>query len=455
MAGKVLVKTNTLAYNLPPNTNTEFEYSIKPTENIQPNTVYYFRVPGGEYPIALPSLKTSSNINSKSNTITNGSFEMGLENWVFNINAGAAATTSFDKTQRKEGVQSLKVNVTQTIMASDVSLTHQPVETQVGKVYLVRFWAYSTKNGSKMQLAITGNKKLTYDYKLYTGWQQFQFAFKAFEPTVALSFLFQFKTEYHLDLIDILDENNEEVDVPMNYMWQNKRPVDQYAWLSADGENSVGLPDGRAVWTFSDGWYGYNDTTTNSMSTHQLLRNTLVVQSEPPPDGTLITKIGGTLEKPDAIMKPPNPHGHDNFFWPRDMIVENDSLKILLPDVVQWNPGDVLMDGDREAVGVFSLPDLTLRSIEWMPWLSKQYYIALCRADDGFTYAYGGKPVTPVESYAVVARFPTGMLNAVTPWQFLTDTGWSYTESNSKNIADVQLFSVAKVRTLTITSHYS
>lgn len=445
-AGKIMARTNELAQTMSNNTVTEFEYSIQPTENITANTTYYFKIPGIDYPLALPSLQTAATINTRKKSVTNGSFESGLQDWVFKVQNGAAATYAVIDSLHKDGTKSMLVNVSTRGGARDIRLTHKAIKFNPGKIYMVRFWAKSKKRSANMKLAVNGNAKtLTYDYKLYTGWQEFQFAFKAADAAATLNFLFTTATEYNLDKIEILDENNKEIDVPMNYMWQNNRPQNEYAWLSADGQISEPLPDGRTVWTFSDGWYGYNDTTTNSMSTHQLLRNTLVVQTAPKPNGVLHTIIGGTVEAPEAIMIPPNPIGHDDFFWPRDMIVENDSLKILLPDTRQLNPNDPVTYGNREAIGVFSLPDLTLRSIEWMPYIDSLQYGTLCKGDDGYTYAYSKHEINQFESHAIVARFPTGSLSVTTPWQFLTDTGWSYDYRNSKEIADVELYSVVRL----------
>ncbi len=445
--GNIFVKTNELDVPIANSTTSEYEYSLQPTDNIQPNTTYYFKIPGLDYSVVLPSLQTTTGINTKQKVISNGSFEDSLKDWTFTVASGASAATNIIDSVHKDGIKSFVVNVSKASVLNPVTLSHTVFPLSVGHTYLVRFWAFSKKNSAPMQLNLAGNKTLPYDYKLYTGWQEYQFAFKASDPSVALSFLFQSATTYTIDKVDILDENNEEVDVPMNYMWQNNRPENEYSWLSADGENSEPLPDGRTVWTFSDGWYGYNDTTTNSLSTHQLLRNTFVTQSKPRPDGVLNTIIGGTVDQPQALMNPPDKRDHDNFFWPRDMTVDNDSLKVLLPEVIQVNEGDPLTDGNREAVGVFSLPDLTLRSIQWMPWLDSTYYIALCKADDGYTYAYGSHPISAFENHAVVARFITGQLSATTPWQFLTDTGWSFDSHNSKEIADVQLFSVTRLGT--------
>lgn len=445
--GKLFVKTNELDVTLANGTTSEYEYCIQPTTNIQANTTYYFQIPGNDYPVVLPSLTTSANINTKKKLITNGSFEDSLKDWTFVVNAPAAATTSLPDSVHQDGTKSLVVAVTKTGVPSAVRLTHKAFALTVGKTYMVRFWAYAKNNSAKMQLALKGNKTLTYDYKFYTGWREYQFAFKAAQPNVTLNLLFQTATVYTVDKVEILDDSNAEVDVPMNYMWQNNRPENEYSWLSADGENSQPLPDGRTVWTFSDGWYGYNDTTTNSMSTNRLLRNTFVTQSQPRPNGILHTITGGTAEQPEPLMNAPDKRGYDNFFWPRDLTIENDSLKILLPEVIQWKSGDPLTNGKRQAVGVFSLPDLQLRSIKWMTFLDSvpNYYVALCKADDGYTYAYSSHAISSYENHAIVARFPTGQLSATTPWQYLTDAGWTNNQQNSKEIANVELFSVTRL----------
>ncbi|QEC66602.1 T9SS type A sorting domain-containing protein [Panacibacter ginsenosidivorans] len=445
IAGKVLVRTTTLSVSMPNSTTSEHEYCIKPTNNISANTVYYFRVPNNDYPVALPSLATTATINSKRKSVTNGSFENNLQDWSFMVKPSSTATYTIVDSLQKDGIKALSVNVTKVGGATDVRLAHKALPLNIGATYMVRFWAKAKKRSAAMQLVVKGNRILTYDYKLYTGWQEFQFAFKAQSASVNLGFLFQTPTQYIIDHVEILDENNTGIDVPMNYMWQNKRAENEYAWLSADGVYSEPLPDGRTVWTCSDGWYGYNDTTTNSMSTHQLLRNTLIVQDAPRPDGNLVTNIGGTVSEPIAVMNPPDPQGWDDFFWPRDMTVENDSLKILLPDTRQQNQNDPVTYGNREAIGVFSLPDLMLRSIEYMPYIDTIQYGTLVKADDGYTYAYSKHEINPYEGRAIVARFPTGQLSVHTPWQFLTDTGWSYDYHNSKEIADVELYSVSRL----------
>ncbi|MEP6681603.1 MAG: T9SS type A sorting domain-containing protein [Parafilimonas sp.] len=445
-SGKILSRTNELNENLTNNTETEYEYSIQPTENIDASTTYYFKIPGADYPIALPTVTTTANINSKQKIISNGSFESDMKDWIFSTQGSAQATSNIIDSIHKDGLKTMLVNVATQGNVNDIKLQHNTVALNAGHVYLVHFWARADKRSAQMRLVVNGSTKtLPYDYKLYTSWEEFQFAFKAADANAVIGFNFTTATNYFIDKVEILDENNSQVDVPMNYIWQNNRPENEYSWLSADGQISQPLPDGRTVWTFSDGWYGNNDTTTNSMNTHQLIRNTFVTQTAAKPNGILHTTIGGTVNAPKALMTPPDPIGYDDFFWPRDMIVENDSLKILLPDTRQLNQNDDVTYGNREAIGIFSLPDLTLHSIQWMPYIDSIQYTTLCQADDGYTYAYGVHTINAFESHAIVARFPTGQLSVNVPWKFLTDTGWSYDYHNSKEIADVNLYSVTRL----------
>ncbi|MEP6513773.1 MAG: carbohydrate binding domain-containing protein [Parafilimonas sp.] len=445
-AGKVFVKTDELDEPILNAITSEYEWCIRPTKYIDANATYYFRIPNCDYSVVLPSLTTGNNLSIKQKAIYNGGFENYLAGWRTHVAGGAHAFFHVTDSVHHFGIKSLGVKVTQTGFSNSVILAHAPLTTNNTHTYLIRFWAKAKKDKAKLSLMLTTNTSKKYDFKLYTGWEQYQYAFKTNETSPVLSFSFQTKTEYVLDDVELLDEADASTDVEMNYMWQNKRPEDQYSWLSADGALSESLPDGRTVWTFSDGWYGYNDTTTNSMSTHQLLRNTLVVQDAPKPNGTLITKIGGAVQNPEALMRPLNPIGYDDFFWPHDMTVENDSLKILLPDIRVLNEGDPITSGNREAIGIFSLPDLTLQSIQWLPYLdSAGEYVTLCKGDDGYTYAYSSHQINSFESHAIVARFPTDNLSVTTPWEFLTDTGWRNDYHNSKEIADVELHSVTKL----------
>ena len=63
--GKIIVSSEKLPqYSLGRDEETEFEYCIKPTANIQPATTYYFRVNAAEYfpDLPFPSLKTAATL---------------------------------------------------------------------------------------------------------------------------------------------------------------------------------------------------------------------------------------------------------------------------------------------------------------------------------------------------------------------------------------------------------
>lgn len=63
VAGKIIVTSETLPpHSLGTGNETEYEYCIKPTANMQPSTTYYFRVAAAEYEVdrPLPSLTTAT-----------------------------------------------------------------------------------------------------------------------------------------------------------------------------------------------------------------------------------------------------------------------------------------------------------------------------------------------------------------------------------------------------------
>lgn len=444
--GKILLDSDQHNELLPAETTTEMEWCLKPTENIEKNTTYYFQIAGLDYQVGFPTLKTSSNIEVKPKNISNGGFEQGLKNWKYRV-SGSSANASFNviTTQHHFGEQALNVKVNQRGGDNNIALAHAPFNLSNNHTYMVRFWAKAAKNAATMRLVLDGRKTLYYDYKLYTGWREYQFAFKSKDPSLALVFLFTTATDYYIDDVELLQEDHPVVDVPMNYMWQNNRDPKEYGYLTTDGQNSEPLPDGRVAWIFSDSWIGYNDTTSNSIKTNQLLNNIMVVQSALKPNGELTTKYSGTPENPVALILPPLDTGHYNWIWPRDIMVENDSLKVFGPEAWWEYDGSQAAPRYKQTLSVFSLPDLVLRKNDYIPFLDTLGFGAMVKGDDAYNYAYASKGYDPLLSNTYVARFPKGKLWVTQPWEYLSENGWVGDYNQAKPIANVDLYSVIKL----------
>jgi hypothetical protein len=61
-AGNVFVSTEMFSKTISANTNSEFEWVITPTNNLQPNVTYTFRVANATTQIALPTLSTAATL---------------------------------------------------------------------------------------------------------------------------------------------------------------------------------------------------------------------------------------------------------------------------------------------------------------------------------------------------------------------------------------------------------
>ena len=410
----------------------EYEWCIKPTKYVTPNTKYYFRTQTGAGETTnLPTLTTAGTFDPPPAMLSNGSFEQGLNGWQ-NTDGNGGNTFALEDTAVFDGNTALRVTVSNPGKSGSLRTSHSPVHFDPGHIYLLRFWAKANVNGAPMALYIgNGTNGTTVSYKMYTDWQRYQYAFKPADTSMAISFFYQGKANYVLDDVTLVNDTDHVADVNMTYMWQDNRSG--YGWLTADGQESVPLPDGRAAWFFSDTWLGVTDTLNNFTNTDQLVNNDLVAQTGLPPNGTLTTYFTGTSASPTALMIPPTPKGAQWWYWPRDAIVENDTLKILLPEVERATPNADPTNSNIESIGYISLPDFKVIKIENVPYLSTDYYTVLLQEDTGkYNYAYGSRTVDS-NTFATIARYPRNQLSAAVAWQFLSDTSWvsDYTKATS------------------------
>jgi hypothetical protein len=431
--------------NIIPTDRTEYEWCLKPTSYIAPNTKYYFRSQTGAGETNnLPSLTTTGNFATPPAIVQNGGFEQGLTDWT-DIDNNGGNTFMIEDTAVYDGDQALRTVVTKPGASGSVESVHSNISTpDTSRVYLLRFWAKASVNGANMALSLQGvSTNYVIAYKMYTDWQRYQFAFKTADTSLAVQFLYQAKANYVLDDVTVIDDTDPVVDVDMTYMWQNNRAG--YGWLTADGQESIPLPDGRAAWFFSDTWLGYNNPLNNFTATDQLVNNDLVAQTDKPPYGTLSTYFTGTSAKPLALMLPITPEGVQYWYWPRDPIIENDTLKILLPEVERATTNADPTYAGIESIASISLPDLKVVNIENIPYLGDDQYSVLLHEDTGkYNYAYGGRTVGST-SFSTVARYPRDHLSAAVPWQFLSDTSWVSDNTQATSISPNTFGAIVKL----------
>jgi hypothetical protein len=411
----------------------EYEWCIKPTSYITPNTKYYFRASTGAGQTSnLPTLTTNGNFTGPPDILSNGGFEQGLTGWA-DTDKNGGNTFTIEDTAVYSGAQALRVTVTNPGTPGSVETVHSNITTaDTSRVYLLRFWAKADVNAAGITLSLQGaNTNYQVAFKMYTQWQRYQFAFKTADTSLAVKFLYQTRANYVLDEVTVVDDTDPVTDVDMTYMWQNNRAG--YGWLTADGQESVPLPGGGAAWFFSDTWLGYNNPLNNFTNTDQLVNNDLVAQTGKPPYGTLNTYFTGTSASPLALMLPITPAGVQYWYWPRDPIIENDTIKIILPEVERATTNAAPTFTNITSVASITLPDFKVVNIENIPYLGTDQYTVLLHEDTGaYNYAYGSRTVGS-QTYATIARYPRDHLSAAVPWQFLSDTSWvsDYTKATS------------------------
>lgn len=196
-------------------------------------------------------------------------------------------------------------------------------------------------------------------------------------------------------------------------------------WASADESVPISLPDGRVVWVFDDTSVGHvlPDGTLDPSNT--LVNNSFVVQ-----DGACFTpKLGGTSVARTSLIPSP---GLNEWYWPTSGVVDTASNRLLVFALQAQRTGPASLDFSILGVSVatFSLPDLTLQSVQPLAFAASQTCAASTCAYGSTSFYDGTNPTPDVYAYvsndlqAYVAR--TTVADVLTgPWQFWDGTRWS------------------------------
>ena len=354
-------------------------------------------------------------------TLSNGSFENDLSSWSHQETNGGAAAYAINKTDTvvHSGTNSCKVSVNATgSKINSVEMTQEGINISQDSLHVLHFWARSSVDMAEMYAALVdGDDTVKCHYKIRVGsggkegWHQYWFPFKSKSTSLKLKFFFSSVSDYYLDDIEILDQSNGVIDVYTFYMWHYNRSG--YGWFNADNDISVKLPDGRVAWFFNDSFFGTNDPYDNVFKGGTFVRNSMVIQEK---DNKLTTRPIAPGNNAYFMPVDPDPRpGYTTLYWVGDGFIEGGKLKIILIEVSYPSGGSAAGTG-RHYLASFSLPDLTLESIDLMPSYAYTYE---CMLDDGeYNYIYSWT-TKGFDSFTKVARARKGdFMGAKTPWTF-------------------------------------
>ncbi|MBB5912129.1 hypothetical protein BJY24_000996 [Nocardia transvalensis] len=210
-------------------------------------------------------------------------------------------------------------------------------------------------------------------------------------------------------------------------------------WTGGDSTWSAALPEGREVFAFSDTFLPPVHPPGRPPDAG-FVHNSFVVREA---DGRLSTVVGGTAERPAAVLAPPDP-GH--WFWLGAVTYPDGALQVPVTEWRSTGPGSLDIEFAGSSVARFDAHDLRRpisvtplprdRGIQWGQWV---------QPDGPRTYVYGVETAGDAK-YLHVARVDGGDLRH--RFSFWTGRGWSDDEADSARITDGinAEFSVHRVR---------
>jgi hypothetical protein len=207
-------------------------------------------------------------------------------------------------------------------------------------------------------------------------------------------------------------------------------------WTGGDGGASVGLPNGKVFWAFSDTWLAPVIDGLRPPNT-PLLANSVVIQN----GSQLATLHGGTSSSPQAFLNSDLPNlNYYVHYWNNGAIVSNNTLYVSYSGyIVSYSYLLV-----NTVIAAFSLPDLSLESVTPVPDGSTIKWGVSMMNDGGYTYIYGAGFPDGL-TYMYVARAPEDDL--LGPWQYFNGSTWSDDVSDAAPLTNVvkDPYSVGKI----------
>jgi len=380
-----------------------------------------------------------AHLGASAQILTNGDFESNWTGWTNSTTLGATATFSLDKTPANvhSGTNAAKVSVTKTgTDIKAVQLQHQSFNSSGDTVHLLTFWARTSVESAELTINIHGTSDIPCHFKLRNVWHKYLFPFKSSETSLVLNMFMHTQSDYFIDDVEILNQGSSLIDVRTLYRWHYKPQA--FGLQATDNDISLLLPDGRRVWFFNDTFLGINNPYDNNLQQSFFARNAMVIES---PNGVMTTVNYGTQANPHDFVVPAYPPSDGspapavNLYWVGDAVIENGKVKLILIEVIDPRDGNGTRGTARRDLATFSLPDLTLESVQQMPVTGTDSYEAVVE-DGNYWYLYAWIS-EGFSSWTKVARAAKGnLLGDVTPWEFYNNGVWTTDYTKASIVTD-------------------
>jgi hypothetical protein len=382
-------------------------------------------------------------LSASAQILSNGGFEQGLAGWTNSSASGSAATFTIDNGNAHTGAAALKAAVSQTGNSGNQTV-HQSFNPSGDSVHLLVFWAKSSVESAQLTINLQGTTTIPCQFKLRTVWHRYLFPFKSNETSLVLKFLYNSVSDYFIDDVEILNQESSNIDVRTLYRWHYKPQT--FGLVATDNDISIKLPDGRRVWFFNDTFLGTNNPYDNHLNQNYFARNAMAIES---PSGVITTVNHGTQQSPHDFIVPAYPPTNAsapavNLYWVGDAVIEGGKLKLILIEVIDPKNGNGTYGTGRRDLATFSLPSLTLESVQQLPSTGTDSYEAII--DDGEYWYFYAWISQGWDAWTKVARAAKGnLLGNLAPWEFYNNGSWVTDYTQATTISTRGASAVAKL----------
>lgn len=141
--------------------------------------------------------------------IANGSFEEETKGWTNKTENGSKASFLVSKENTVDGTSCLLVDVKKlTLDSSSIRSTHEINSLTKENRYILTFYAKAKSDHAFIQTMIQQNDSLVKSFRLSSSWEKYAFEFISNETDPILQFVYNTKTTYYIDNIQIEEGDN-------------------------------------------------------------------------------------------------------------------------------------------------------------------------------------------------------------------------------------------------------